>query len=180
MTRTAYRLTTKDFSVLEVMLARARALASPIVPMLERKVAESSVVPVGAVEPDVATLNSRLIFRVDDAAAETRTLVQGEANALVGSGLPVGTWRGLCLLGMKAGQCALVARADGKMERILLEAVAYQPEAARQAARDHQPAAEKRPHGLTLVYSAATDQWPLGGGGKIRQTEGDDPGPSAA
>jgi regulator of nucleoside diphosphate kinase len=105
--------------------------------------------------------------------------VLGEANALVGSGLSIGTWRGLCLLGMRAGQSALVERADRKMERILLETVAYQPEAARQAARDSQ-AAKKRPHGLTLVYSAAADQWPLGGSGKIRQTEGDDPGPSAA
>jgi regulator of nucleoside diphosphate kinase len=34
--------------------------------MLERKLAQSSIVSVGAVEPDVATLNSRVAFRVDD------------------------------------------------------------------------------------------------------------------
>ena len=185
MTRTTYCLTTKDFAVLEVMLMRRRAFADPIVPMLEGKLAESSVVSVGAVEPEVATLSSRVVFRVDDGPAETRTLLQGEASAPVGSGLPVGTWRGLCLLGMTAGQSALVERPDGRSERILLEDVAYQPEAARRAVRERHSAEGRQArgfttHGLRLVYSAAADHWPLGGRGKIRQTEGDDPGPSAA
>ncbi|MDX8513915.1 nucleoside-diphosphate kinase [Mesorhizobium captivum] len=178
MTGTIYRLTTKDLAVLEGMLMRRRALADPAVPMLERKLAESSVVPIGKVEPDVATLNSRVIFRVDDGQAETRTLVLGDASAPVGSALPVGTWRGLCLLGMRAGQSALIERPDGSGERILLEDVAYQPEAVRRTARDAD--AGRRSHGLRLVYSAEADRWPLGGDGKIRQTEGDDPGPSAA
>jgi regulator of nucleoside diphosphate kinase len=101
VTEAIYCLTTKDFAVLEAMLMRRRAFADLAVPMLERKLAESSVVAVGAIEPDVVTLNSRVIFRVDDSPAETRTLVLGEASASVGSGLPVATWRGLCLLGMR-------------------------------------------------------------------------------
>ncbi|TIQ37416.1 MAG: nucleoside-diphosphate kinase [Mesorhizobium sp.] len=171
-----YRLTTKDLAVLETMLMRRRAFADALVPIIERKLAESSVVPVGTVEPDIATLNSRVIFRVGDGQAETRTLMWGDTSAPVGSGLPVGTWRGLCLLGIRAGQSVLAERPDGSGQRILLEDVAYQPEAARRAAR----AAGQRRHGLRLVYSAAADHWPLGEAGKIRQTEGDDPGPSAA
>lgn len=178
MTGTAYRLTAKDFAALEAMLMRRRALADPMAPLLERKQAASSVIATGAVEPDLATLNSRVIFRVGDGRSETRTLVQAEAATPVGSGLPVGTWRGLCLLGMRAGQSALAERPDGHAEPILLEDVAYQPEAARRAAQER--AAERRGHGLRLVYSASADHWPLGGHGKIRQTEGDDPGPSAA
>ncbi|RAZ87301.1 nucleoside-diphosphate kinase [Mesorhizobium hawassense] len=178
MTGTFYRLTAKDFAVLKAMLMRRRALADPIVPMLERKLAESRVIATGAVEPDLATLNSRVIFRASGGPSETRTLVQAEASAPVGSGLPVGTWRGLCLLGMRAGQSALAVWPDGRAEPILLEEVAYQPETARQAAQDR--AAERRRRGLKLVYSAPADHWPLGGRGKIRQTEGDDPGPSAA
>lgn len=180
MTGTTYSLTTKDFAVLEVMLTRRRAFADPIVPMLEGKLAESSVVSIGAVEPDVATLNSRVVFSVDGGPAEMRTLLQAEASAPVGSGLPIGTWRGLCLLGMTSGQSALVERPDGKAERIVLEDVAYQPEAARRAVRERHAAARRPAHGLRLVHSAAADHWPLGGRGKIRQTEGDDPGPSAA
>lgn len=179
-----YRLTTKDVAVLEVMLMRRRAFADPAASRLERKLAESSVVPLGAIESDVATVNSRVIFRVDDGPAETRTLILGEASAPVGSGLQVGTWRGLCLLGMKAGQSAVIEHPDGREERILLEDVAYQPEAARRAARENQPGLRQRPRGLTLVYSADADHWPIGGSGKIRQrisqTEGDDPGTSAA
>ncbi|RWE00138.1 nucleoside-diphosphate kinase [Mesorhizobium sp.] len=175
MTGTMYCLTAKDFAVLEAMLMRRRAFADASVPMLERKLAESSIVPIGMIEPDVATLNSRVIFRVDNGPVEMRTLVLGDASAPVGSSLPVGTWRGLCLLGMRIGQSALIKRPDGSGESILLEDVAYQPEAARRAARN--VAAGRRPHGLRLVHSATR---PLGGAGKIRQTEGDDPGPSAA
>jgi regulator of nucleoside diphosphate kinase len=178
MTGTAYRLTARDFAALEAMLMRGRALADPIAPMLQRKLAQSSVIAAGAVEPDLATLNSRVIFRAGGGPSETRTLVQAEASAPVGSGLPIGTWRGLCLLGMRAGQSALAERPDGHAWPILLEHVAYQPEAARQAAQDG--AAKRQGHGLKLVYSAPADDWPLGGRGKIRQTEGDDPGPSAA
>jgi len=184
MTKPGCCLTTKDFAVLEVMLMRRQALADPLAPMIERKLADSSVVPLGTVEPDIATVNSRVVFRVDDGPAETRTLVLGEGAAPVGSGLQVGTWRGLCLLGMRPGQSALVEQPDGRQERILLEHVAYQPEAARRAARAARPGSRPRPHGLVLVHSAGVDDWPLGGSGKIRQrirqTEGDDPGPSAA
>ncbi|RWG62488.1 nucleoside-diphosphate kinase [Mesorhizobium sp.] len=167
MTRTIYRLTPKDLAVLEAMLMRRRAFADAIVPMLERKLAESNIIPAGMVEPDIATLNSRVVFRINDGAPETRTLMLGDASAPVGFGLP---------LGMRAGQSVVAERPDGSRERILLEDVAYQPEAKHQAART----AGRRPRSPRLVYSAAGDRWPLGGGGKIRQTEGDDPGPSEA
>jgi regulator of nucleoside diphosphate kinase len=120
MTRIVYRLTAKDFAVIEAMLMRRRAFADPIAPMLERKLAESRVIATGAVEPDLATLNSRVIFRVGGGSSQTRTLVQAEASAPVGSGLPVATWHGLCLLGMKAGQSALCERPDGSAEEVLL------------------------------------------------------------
>ena len=51
MTGTAYRLTARDFAALEAMLMRGRALADPIAPMLQRKLAQSSVIAAGAVEP---------------------------------------------------------------------------------------------------------------------------------
>lgn len=178
MTRTVYRLTAKDFAIIEAMLMRRRAFADPMAPMLERKLAESRVIATGAVEPGLATLNSRVIFRAGGGSSQTRTLVQAEASAPVGSSLPVATWRGLCLLGMTAGQSALAERPDGTAEPILLEDVAYQPEAARRAARDR--AAERPRHVLKLVQSAPAGDWPLGGRGKIRQTEGDDPDPCAA
>ncbi|WP_258590438.1 hypothetical protein [Mesorhizobium sp. AR07] len=79
---------------------------------------------------------------------------------------------------MAQGQTAMIERADGRRESILIETVLYQPEAARRAVKEKSQA--RRPHGLTLVYSAAADWRPLGEKAGMRQTEDDDPGPSAA
>ncbi|MEO5757498.1 MAG: nucleoside-diphosphate kinase [Mesorhizobium sp.] len=170
-------LTTKDFSTLEAMLQRRRAFADPIAAMLEEKLSQSRVLPVDAVSPDIVTLNSRVVFRIDAGPLETRTLVQNETRGPVGSTLPLGTRRGLCMLGMARGQTASIEQADGRRERIAIEAVLYQPEAARRALQER-PA--RRPAALTLVYSAPGISRPLGEIGKIRQTEDNDPGPSAA
>ncbi|TIO04510.1 nucleoside-diphosphate kinase [Mesorhizobium sp.] len=180
MTSMNCRLTTKDFSVLELMLARRRAFADPIVPMLERKLSQADIIPIGSVGPDVVTLNSRVVFHVDAGPAETRTLVESEIRGPVGSSLPLTTRRGLCMLGMAEGQTALVEQSDGRRELILIGSVLYQPEAARRAAVEKHLMAAQRPHKLTLVYSAVADGTPLGEMGKIRQTEDDDPSPSAA
>lgn len=172
-------LTTKDLAVLEVMLERRRAFADPMASMLEDKLANAGVVSIDAVEPDIVTLNSRVVFRIDAGSVETRTLVQNEGRGPVGSSLSVATRRGLCMLGMAEGQTAMIEQADGRRESIQIKAVLYQPEAARRAVRE-KPAGAHRPHRLTLVYSAAAGSRPLGEMAGMRQTEDDDPGPSAA
>ncbi|MDX8537651.1 MULTISPECIES: nucleoside-diphosphate kinase [Mesorhizobium] len=177
MTKTIYCVTTKDLGMIEVMLLRRRAFADPIVPVLERKLSQSSIVPVDLVGPDLVTLASRVTFCIDGGPAETRTLVQSETFASIGAGLSVSTWRGLSLLGMRKGQSLLVERPDGRNEWIVVEDVPYQPEAARRAARN---VGGRLSQGLTLVHSASATSRPLGETGKIRQTEEDDPGPSAA
>ena len=180
MTSTNCCLTTKDFAVLEVMLARRQAFADPIARMLEHKLSSADVVPLDSVEPDIVTLNSRMVFSVDAGQTETRTLVQNEVRGPVGSSLSVATRRGLCMLGMAQGETALIEHADGRRESILIKAVLYQPEAAQRTVRQKDRADGRRPHGLTLVYSAADDWRPLGETAGMRQTEDDDPGPSAA
>ncbi|WP_136618475.1 MULTISPECIES: nucleoside-diphosphate kinase [Mesorhizobium] len=181
MTGTNCWLTTKDFAVLEIMLERRRAFADPIVPMLADKLSKADVVPIDSVEADIVTLNSRVVFRIDAGPAETRTLVQNEVRGPVGSSLSITTRRGLCMLGMAEGQTTSIEQVDGRRESILIAAVLYQPEAARRAVREKSQAEGRRPHGLTLVYSAAADWRPLGEKAGMRQTEGDDdPGPTAA
>lgn len=185
-------LTSKDVSILEVMLERRRGLGDPIVPLLERKLADARVVLVDCVPPDVATLNSRVTFRLDGGQAQTRTLIQQEVRGLVGLGLSLTTPLGLTLIGMAEGQETTVQRLGGKPANIRLERVLYQPEAARHAARvaqatelakTAQMAAARRP-ALTLVHSAG-DDWqphhrPLGAQSNFLQRGGDDDGPSAA
>ena len=180
MTSTNCCLTTKDFAVLEIMLARRRAFADPIARMLEHKLSSADVVPLDSVEPGIVTLNSRVVFSIDAGQTETRTLVQNEVRGPVGSSLSVATRRGLCMLGVAQGETALIEHADGRRESILIKAVLYQPEAARRAVRQKDRVDGRRPHGLTLVYSAADDWRPLGETPGMRQTEDDDPGPSAA
>ena len=179
-----YCLTTKDFSILEAMLERRIASGDVILPLLRRKLAEATVVQVGAVGAGVVTLNSRVVFRVNGGAAETRTLVQQENRGLVGLNLPVTTPRGLSMLGMSEGQTMLVDRPAGGQESILIEKIVYQPEAARRQVDERMRASEepvKRP-ALRLVHSAASDVQPLGETWKMRQSrrDDDDPGPSAA
>ncbi|MDF3209383.1 nucleoside-diphosphate kinase [Mesorhizobium sp. M7A.F.Ca.US.014.04.1.1] len=180
MTGANFQLTTKDFAVLEIMLERRRAFADPIVPMLEDKLSKAEVVAMDSVGSDIVTLNSRLVFRVDAGPAQTRTLVQNEVRGPVGSSLSIMTRRGLCMLGMAEGQTAWIEQADGRRESVLIATVLYQPEAARRAVREKSQAEARRPHGLTLVYSAAADWRPLGERAGMRQTGDDDPGPAAA
>jgi regulator of nucleoside diphosphate kinase len=126
------------------------------------------------------TLNSRVVFCIDAGPVETRTLVQNEMRGPVGSSLSVATRRGLCMLGMAQGQTASIEHPDGRRESIRIKAVLYQPEAARRAAVDKASTGGRRRHGLALVYSAGASIQPLGETAGMRQTEDDDPGPSAA
>lgn len=127
MTRTGCRLTMKDFAVLEVLLERRRAFADPVVRMLEEKLSSADVVPVDTIEPDIVTLNSRVVFTIDARLAETRTLVQNEMRGPVGSSLSVATRRGLCMLGMAQGQTMSLEHAGGRREWISIKTVLYQP-----------------------------------------------------
>ena len=186
MAHVTCRLTSKDFSILEVMLERRIASGDAILPLLRCKVANASVALIDAIEPNVVTLNSRVMFRINGGQAETRTLVQSDVRDMVGVGLPITTMRGLALLGLAEGQSALIERSTGETELILLEKVLYQPEAARrQFAPKRHMATTTTPSGrpaLRLVHSAPANVTPLGERSEIRQRGpyNDDPGPSAA
>jgi regulator of nucleoside diphosphate kinase len=180
MDRVTCRLTSKDFSILEVMLERRIASGDAILPLLRCKVANADVVLVDSIEANVATLNSRVVFRVNGGPAETRTLVQTEVRGMVGAGLPITTMRGLAILGLGEGQSTQIERSTGETELILLEKVLYQPEAARRQFAPKQ--AEARRPALRLVHSAPANVTPLGEKPEIRHRGpyDDDPGPSAA
>lgn len=180
MANSACRLTSKDFSILEVMLERRIASGDAIVPLLRDKIANANVTLVDSIDMNVATLNSRVMFRINGGPAETRTLVQNEVRDMVGVALPITTLRGLAMLGLSEGQSALIMRSTYENELILLEKVLYQPEAARR--QQASISASSRRPALRLVHSASPDVTPLGERPKIRHREpyDDDPGPSAA
>lgn len=159
-------LTTKDFTILEAMRDRHADPYDPLAPILARKLKAARMVLHDDIPGNVATLNSRVTFRVDGACAETRVLSHERMNLLVGVFQPITTPRGLALLGLAEGQeYRLFWR--GLAERVVLDAVNYQPEAARHGRlRDGGPArgatgrvhAVPGMHGLRLVHDARADR----------------------
>lgn len=172
-------LTTKDFTILEVMRDRCHGRDDPLAPILKRKIASAIVVFRDDVPANVATLSSRVTFIVDDGAPDTRVISHDRMSSSVGMFLPITNRRGLALLGLIEGVEFILANDDGREERIRLEKVHYQPEAARrerEAAKRSAAPTRGRP-ALRLVrgeFPETGTRVPVGPDGF------DDPGPSAA
>jgi len=176
-------LTTKDYTILEVMLERCLGRDDPIAEILKRKIEGASVMFRDDIPPMVVTLSSRVSYRVDDGPAETRIIAHDELRGLVGSVLSITNPRGLALMGLAEGQSMTIRRADGTEEKLTVQEVVYQPEAAKREAaglqRDLGGSASK-PRGaiLRLVHSA--EGLPATPIERILAPFDDDPGPSAA
>lgn len=169
MTQTIH-LTTKDFTILEVMLERG-AVADPAAQRLLRdKILNATVVFADDIPPTVATLNSRVVYRIDGGPAETRTLVQSARHGPVDT-LSIATLRGLALIGMKAGDTTALD-APGGLEELRLDAVEHQPEAARGRHKARPPAPQARVLDLGAFRAARATRAP--------DWNDDDPGPLAS
>jgi regulator of nucleoside diphosphate kinase len=182
-------LTTKDLTILEIMLERCLGRDDPLAPVLRRKMASATIVFRDDVPADVVTLNSRAMFSVDGLDSDTRVISHESSGSAVGLFLPVTSARGLTLIGMSEGQEARLCRHDGTEETILLEKVLYQPEAARRekAKNASEPSPVERRPALRLIRGAYYGEpRPIAGGGANKGVTGgtgggfDDPGPSAA
>ena len=134
-------LTAKDFSLLESRLIELRGrnegTAPLLVQLIRTKLADAEIVLSDDVAPDVATTNSRVVFAANGSTADTAVLVQWEHEVARDFTLPITTLLGATLLGMRAGQRAPLLSSDGSIGEVLLEAIAFQPEAARRAMRHH-------------------------------------------
>ncbi len=82
------------------------------------------------VDPQVATINSRVEYSVDYGPVDNRILIHGGESTVPGLTLPVTTLRGLALLGLRREASIIIARPHGPGEEMRLHRVAYQPEAA--------------------------------------------------
>ncbi|MBB6179105.1 hypothetical protein [Pseudorhizobium flavum] len=172
-------LTTKDFTILEAMSDNPRVRPDLLVPHIRRKLYAAIVVFRQDLPEGVASVNSRVTFRVDGGATDTRVLSTGQVEAPVGMFLPITTPRGLALLGLSEGQEAVVDNTDGREERIVLEKVEYQPEAARRErmASKSEPASTQHKPLLRVVSGGMKDvRRPV----PVMSDGFDDPGPSAA
>lgn len=171
-------LTTKDYTILEIMRDRSLGNDDMLAPILARKLDSALVVYRDDVHDDVATLSSRVTFSVNGRDPDTRVLTLDRMTSPVGLYLPIATPRGLALLGLSEGETFTVANRDGTQERVLLEKVHYQPEAARRdtEALERLKAPAQRRAGLRVVAGGRErDRCIADEAGGF-----DDPGPSAA
>ena len=160
-------LTTKDFTILEVMLERG-GHTTPLAALLKAKIAAARVVFREDVPETVATLNSRVSFRVGAGQPQERIVSQARIAAPTGNFQPITTLRGLALLGLAEGQSIHAPGPDGEPEEIALLKMLHQPEAAqRRMGRPSLAPALRLVIGGKPLVAANADP-------------GDDPGPSAA
>lgn len=179
MTRETCFLTTKDFTILEVMRDRCLGQDDPLAPILKRKIEAATVMFREDIPVNVATLSSRVTFSVDGRDPDTRIISHDRMTSPIGMYLPITTARGLALLGLSEGQGFALRNGDGEEERIVLHEVHYQPEAARREKealeRPGTPAFGKP--SLRVIRGAFYDQPRLV---PVAHDGFDDPGPSAA
>jgi regulator of nucleoside diphosphate kinase len=152
-------LTPKDFTFLEVLLDRSVNHDEFFLRLLRHKLSAATIAFREDLGPDVATVNSRVDFTVEGQLPENRILVRGGEDAPPGLCLPITTLRGLALLGLTAGEAIVVEQSDDRTEKISLDAVPYQPEAAdRRDRRNRQAAPEtgSAPDAGSAVISLAS------------------------
>lgn len=169
-------LTTKDFTILEVMLDRRLGSDTALAPLLRRKLDHAVVVFRDDIPADVVTLNSRVSYRVGDQGPDTRIISHDELRGLVGFTLPITHPRGLALLGLTEGGSITIPAADGAAETLCVEKILFQPEAAGRAL------AGSRRNGrrLRLVYDADALPSAIADNDQGDGPCPDDPGPAAA
>lgn len=171
-------LTTKDFTILEVMRDRCLGREDPLSIILTRKIETATVVFRDDIAANVATLNSRVSYSVNGRNPDIRIISHEPMASPIGMCLSITTLRGLALLGLSEGQEIAIASASGQQERILLYQVHYQPEAATREKRSMQPSAfqyASKPN-LRLIRGRLDEPRY----GALKPDGFDDPGPSAA
>jgi regulator of nucleoside diphosphate kinase len=173
----ACHLTTKDVTILEGLLATLESRAqgnTPIVSLLRRKLAHAQISFREDIAPCIATINSRVEFRVDNGPVQASILTLGGEYALPGATLSVSTLRGLALLGLTEGQSITIDRLDGRTEVLRLERILHQPEFARRAKAEAKVVDGLRYPNARAAWSQTKRRTSFYG------PDDNDPGPSAA
>lgn len=173
-------LTSSDLARLEALLEQLGPRRELLAIMLAQKLESARVVATSEIPRDVATLNSRVRYRVGHGPSDERQLVWRPEQDRSAATLPASVPRGLALIGMRAGQKAAVPRLDGRVEHLTLESVLWQPESPPEAdpkePRGDDPTSAERCGLITSLAALRARRamtWGSSGGT-------DEPGPTAA
>lgn len=115
-------------NIVTAMSARSQSV---LVEFLDEEISRATIVEPHEVPPDVATMNSRVIYR-DDATGEEQAVAlvyPGEEDSIIGR-LSVLSPLGTALLGLRKGQSISWTALNGRTRRVTLMDVLFQPEAA--------------------------------------------------
>ncbi|MDP2121624.1 MAG: nucleoside-diphosphate kinase [Hoeflea sp.] len=147
-------LTSKDYAILETIHDRSHMLADPARQILTHKLDTATVVFCEDIDANIVTLNTRLRYRIGASRPQTAIITQSPMDGMVGQCLSLQTARGLACLGLAEAAAMALPGVDGSPpERLVVEAILFQPEAAR---RDRLKQELSRPS-LRLVHSAHLD-----------------------
>lgn len=128
-------LTSKDYFVLERFLIalteREGREAEYLARLIRTKLADARIVMSEDVNADVVTSGSRVTYSIDGGQPETRSLVFGETSPVPNYNLPIFTLLGVGLLGLKTGQTTPWTDYAGKIGKLTLQRVEYQPQSCR-------------------------------------------------
>jgi regulator of nucleoside diphosphate kinase len=170
-------VTARDRNRLQALLASAhRFIPDSVRADLRRELARAVVCVDGEIPPDVVTMNSRALFRADPGAElQSRTLIFDDDHSSLGGTISIATATGAALLGLRAGSRMPYANSDGERRVLVLERVAYQPEARDRPGNEPYRRWPAAPAGKSEVIA-----FPLRSSQAGSPEPSDDPGPNAA
>lgn len=124
-------MTDRDWGRLKRLVEKAAALYHPVSELLEAEIRRAAVCPAKDIPPDVVTMNSRVVFRTQGGMGlESRVLVFPERHTPNGCSVSITTTLGAALIGLRIGSRFHYRRPDGETMHLLVQDIAYQPEAA--------------------------------------------------
>jgi regulator of nucleoside diphosphate kinase len=122
-------LTSNDYMEVERLLGAAPDMHPAAAAAMRTKLAGAQVVFPGDVPADVVTLDSRVVYQIEDNGPETRTLVaKTDDSAAAPRSLPLSTPAGACLLGLAEGDRAYIPSQRGPVRSLKVLSLVYQPE----------------------------------------------------
>ena len=124
-------MTDRDWRRLKRLVKCAASLYHPVSDLLEREVARAVVYQVEDIPSNIVTMNSRVTFHTGNAEnVQSRFLVFPERYTPNGYCVSVTSPLGAALIGLRSGSSLHYRSQDGESRCVVVQDVAYQPEAA--------------------------------------------------
>jgi len=127
MKREPGMLVARDAYVLEKMARDRPPLTQEWKALLDRKLVAARLPAQSAVPSDLAMIDARVTFHCASGLTDTRTLCLPGTYVPGGAFLPITTFYGLALLGLREGEMIAFARPEGRRDWLALERVHFQP-----------------------------------------------------